>query len=76
MNKIYDNGALLVGNISDIIAKIENQDENLLEVDKDEILKHLYELKYTDNAEIVCINYCYNGTCYDLDYWTRGDVIK
>ena len=73
MNKIYDNGSLLIGNIDLVIEEIED-DMDMLAVDKDELLKDLRELKDA-RAEIVCINYD-NGMNYSIDYWSKGDVIN
>ena len=72
MNNIYDNGALMLGNINDIIKYIEN-DENLETWEFEELLKDLYDLK--DNAYIVMVNY-ENPMGYIINYWTKNDKIK
>lgn len=78
MNKIYDNGALLLGNIQDVIIEVENEiKENIdmFDTDMAELLKDLKELRNIDYDMIVCVNYD-NGYCYSIDYWTSNDVVK
>ena len=71
MNNIYDNGALMIGNIKDIINYIEN-DETLETWEYEDLLKDLYEIK--DIADIVMVNYD-NPMGYSIDYWTKNDKI-
>lgn len=71
MNNIYDNGALMIGNINDIIKYIEN-DETLETWEFEELLKDLKELK--DNAYIVMVNYD-NPMSYSIDYWHENDKV-
>lgn len=71
MNKIYDNGALMIGNIKDIIKYIEN-DETLETWEYEDLLKDLKELK--SNANIVMVNY-ENPMGYSIDYWAESDAI-
>ena len=79
MNKIYDNGALMLGNVQDLIVEVERQKReniDMLYVDMDEILKELKELRDIDYNMIVCINYendWYMG--YTLYYWRENDSI-
>ena len=70
MNKIYDNGALLLGNIQDVIVEVENEiKENIdmFNTDMTDLLKDLKELRNIDYDMIVCVNYD-NGYCYSIDY--------
>lgn len=74
---IYDNGALVVGNIDLIIEEIEKEIEIYLDmasIDMESLLKDLYNLKKS-NVEIVCINYD-NGMDYNIDCWTKNDKIQ
>lgn len=78
MNKIYDNSALMLGNVQNIIMEIEKEikeDIDMLFIDKDELLKDLKDLRNIDYEMIVCINY-ENPMGYSLDYWTSKDVIE
>ena len=78
MNKIYDNGALMLGNVQDLIMEVERQKmENIdmLDADMDEIIKDLKELRDIDYEMVVCINYD-NGMGYSMDYWTSKDIVK
>ena len=48
MNKIYDNGALMLGNVQDLIMEIEREikeDIDMLGADMEDILKELKELR-------------------------------
>ena len=69
---IFDNGALMIGNIKDIINYIEN-DENLETWEYDDLLKELKELK--NIATIVMVNYD-NPMGYSIDYWTKNDIVN
>lgn len=78
MNKIYDNGALMLGNVYDLIMEIEREikeDIDMLGVDMEDILKELKELRDIDYEMVVCINY-ENGMGYTLDYWSSKDIVK
>lgn len=79
MNKIYDNGALMLGNVQDLIMEIERQKKasvDMLDVEMDELLKDLKELRDIDYNMIVCINYENNGYMgYSMDYWRENDSI-
>lgn len=77
MNKIYDNGSLMLGNVQDLIMEIERQKRasvDMLDADMDELLKDLKELRDIDYNMIVCINYD-NGMGYTIDYWRENDSI-
>lgn len=79
MNKIYDNGALMLGNVQMVIMEIERQKRasiDMLDADMDELLKDLKELRDIDYEMVVCINY-ENGMGYTLDYWNSStDIVK
>lgn len=77
MNKIYDNGSLMLGNVQDLIMEIERQKRvsvDMLDADMDEILKDLKELRDIDYEMVVCINYD-NGMGYTIYYWRENDII-
>lgn len=80
MNKIYDNGALMLGNVQDLIIEIEREikeDIDMLGADMEDILKKLKELRDMDYEMIVCINYeNYDYLGYAIDYWSSKDIIK
>jgi hypothetical protein len=71
MNNIYDNGALMIGNVKDIIEYIKN-DETLETWEYEDLLKDLEDIK--DIAEIVMINYD-NPMGYEINYWKHDDII-
>ena len=78
MNKIYDNGALMLGNVQDLIMKIEKELKNGVDMfcaDMEDILKDLKELRDIDYEMVVCINYD-NGMGYSIDYWSSNDIVK
>ncbi len=78
MNKVYDNGALMLGNVKDLIMEIEReikQDIDMFDIDMEELLKDLKELIDIDYEMVVCINYD-NGMDYTMDYWTSKDIVK
>ena len=78
MNKIYDNGALMLGNVQMVIMEIERQKRasiDMLDVEMDELLKDLKELRDIDYEMVVCINYD-NGMGYTIYYWTSRDIVK
>ena len=76
MNNIYDNGALMIGNIKDVIKEITNEITNGVDMcllDQEGLLKDLEELE--NIADIVMIDY-ENPMGYTINYWTSNDVIK
>ena len=78
MNKIYDNGALMLGNVQDLIMEIEKELKNGVDMfcaDMEDILKDLKELRDIDYEMVVCINYD-NGMGYSIDYWSSKDIIN
>lgn len=77
MNKIYDNGALMLGNVQDLIMEVESEIKENIDMfcaDMEDILKELKELRDIDYNMIVCINYD-NGMGYTMDYWRENDSI-
>ena len=77
MNSIYDNGALLIGNIDLVIKEVEKEikeDIDMVFTDKEELLKDLKELKEI-NVSIVYINY-ENPMGYTIDYWQENDKLE
>ena len=78
MKNIYDNGALRLGNVQDLIMEIEREikeDIDMLGADMEDILKELKELRDIDYDMVVCINYD-NGMDYSIDYWSSKDIVK
>ena len=78
MKNIYDNGALMLGNVQDLIMEIEReikQDIDMFDVDMEDLLKDLKELRDIDYDMVVCINYD-NGMSYSIDYWSSSDIVK
>ena len=78
MNKIYDNGTLMLGNVQDLIMEIEREikeDIDMFDIDMEDILKELKELRDIDYEMVVCINYD-NGIGYTIDYWSSSDIVK
>lgn len=80
MNKIYDNGALMLGNVQDLIMEIEREtkeDIDMFGIDMNKLLKDLKELRDIDYEMVVCINYDdipYGE--YKLDVWSSKDIVK
>lgn len=77
MENIYDNGALLIGNIDKVIKEVEKEiekDIDMVFTDKEELLKELNEIKEL-GVEIVYINY-ERPMGYELNYWYKKDIIK
>lgn len=77
MFDLYDNGALLIGNINRVIKEIEDEIEKDIDeifVDKQELLFDLKELR-KNKVEIVMINYD-NPMGYSLDYWHKDDIVR
>lgn len=78
MKNIYDNGALMLGNVQDLIMEIEREmkeDIDMLGANMEDILKELKELRDIDYEMVVCINYD-NGMGYTIDYWSSNDIVK
>ena len=75
MNKIYDNGAIMLGNVKMVKEEIKKELEKNIDMfgaDMEEILKDLEELS---NETIVAINYD-NGMGYSIDYWNKDSIVK
>lgn len=78
MNSIYDNGAMMIGDLNLVIKEIQREikeDIDML-VDKYELLKELLELRDNKYVEIVCINYDNGNMGYTIDYWFYSDKVK
>lgn len=79
MNKIYDNGAIMLGNIAMVIKEIKIEMAKNIDmcfVDTEELLKDLEDIECKLGKDtIVCINY-ENGMGYTIDYWTNKDIVK
>ena len=78
MNSIYDNGAMMIGDLNLVIKEIQREikeDIDML-VDKYELLKELLELRDNKYVEIVCINYDRGNMGYTIDYWFYSDKVK
>ena len=70
MNKIYDNGTIILGSIIDIKEYICKNCENF-----EEVKEIIEELENYDSDSIVAINYD-NGMGLSYDFWTERDMIK
>ena len=79
MKCVYDNGAIMIGAIDLVIAKVENEikeDLDMCLIDAEELLKDLKELKESmSTIEIISVNYD-NGMGYSIDYWHTNDKIN
>lgn len=72
---IFDNGALMLGKVRDIIKHWDKECRSE-DIDcNEDILKELKELLEVDDQMIVCINY-EHPMGYSLDYWSSNDRIK
>jgi len=73
MNKLYDNGSILLGTKKDIVNQIYN---NMLEEENDEeYMQILEDLKDFKEDTIIALNYD-NGMGYSIDYWEEKDEVK
>lgn len=75
INKIYDNGAIMLGNVKMVKEEIKREIEKNIDMcfaDMEEILKDLEEFS---NETIVAINYD-SGMGYSIDYWHEDDIVK
>ena len=75
MDKMYDNGALMLGNPKKIIKEFYRQkrENNTTDEIVEEIINDLKEIE--NIADIVMINYD-NPMGYSIDYWTKQDIYK
>ena len=71
MNKIYDNGELLLGQVDQVIdyLGLMYYEEG---IDVNDLINDLREL---DKNGIVCVNYD-NGMGCTFDYWSSDDVMS
>lgn len=79
MNKIYDNGTILLGTKKNIEKYAKKQVKHFKKVEDDYVVETfetiLKELEEFSNETIVAINYdC--GMGYSIDYWNEDSVIK
>lgn len=75
MNNIYDNGAIMLGEVKNVVKEIKEEMKNnidMLYVDMDEILEELKDYKDDD---IVAIDYD-NGMGYTIDVWSKNDKVS
>lgn len=78
MNNVYDNGAIMLGDLTMVISEIEKEMKENVDMcfcDMDELLKELKELLEVDKHMIVSINY-ENPMGYDYTCWTQNDKIE
>ena len=75
MDKMYDNGALMLGNPKKIIEEFYRQkrENNTTDEIVEEIINDLKEIE--NIADIVMINYD-NPMGYSIDSWTKQDIYK
>ena len=74
MNKIYDNGEILLGKAKDILDYMNCNDDCFDKDDYIDIENDLKELLEDDEDVIVYINYD-NGMGYFIYYWNKDDEI-
>lgn len=70
MNKVYDNGTMVLGRKDKVYKYLIDNAEEMWEIE--DILHDIEELK--DNT-IVVINYDL-GMGYSVDYWEESDVVQ
>lgn len=76
MNKIYDNGEKLLGEVKTIKKLTQERLNNALwDDDKDFYKEVLEELKYYQDTDIIMINYdC--GMGWTTCVWEEKDIVK
>lgn len=75
MDKIYDNGQVMLGNVKMIKEEIKKQLKNGVDMFCTDMEEILNDLKQFSNETIVSINYDF-GMGYMIDYWNEDDIIK
>lgn len=76
MNKIYDNGEIVLGKAKDILNFMDCNEEYFDRDDYIDIENDLKGLLEDDEDVIVYINYDKgNGMGYFIDYWNKDDEI-
>lgn len=70
MNKIYDNGEIVLGAVAHVRKYLVENAEETWEIE--DILEDIKDL--TDDT-IVAINYDH-GMGYSVDWWTRNNIVK
>jgi hypothetical protein len=73
MNKLYDNGEILLGRKKDIVNQIYNN--MLVEENDEEYTEILEDIKDFEDNTILAINYD-NGMGYSIDVWEEKDEVK
>lgn len=71
MNKVYDNGTMVLGEVKKIKEYLVKYSENE-DLGVKDILK---ELEDEEEDTIVAINYDL-GMGYSIDYWSKNDYIE
>lgn len=78
MNNIYDNGALMIGNIDAVIKEIKKEMKENIDMvftDQEDLLQELEDLKEElKDVDIVYINY-ERPMGYELNYWCESDKV-
>lgn len=79
MNKLYDNGSMLLGRKKDIEEYSKYLIKHYSKVGDDYVVETaeeiLEEIKDFKDNDILCINY-ENGMGYSIDYWDDKDEVK
>ena len=78
MNNIYDNGALMLGDVQKVIMQVEKEIKENIDMvftDQEELLKELKDIRDLDYDAVVMINY-ENPMGFNIDYWVSNDIVK
>jgi len=78
MKNVYDNGAVMLGNVTMVIEEIEKEMKENIDMifcDMEELLKDMKELQKIDKDMIVSIYY-ENPMGYDYTCWDTKDIVK
>ena len=70
MNKIYDNGSMILGNVYNVKEYVCRHSEETWEIE--ELIKDLEDL---DETDIVVVNYDL-PMGYTIDFWKEKDLVK
>lgn len=72
MNKVYDNGTMVLGTKKDVEKYLK---DNMFTSDmEDEIFEILKDIQEEKEDTILAINYDL-GMGYSIDYWTTEDIV-
>lgn len=74
MDKIYDNGYYMLGQVSKIKAYNDKLYRNK-KIDKEQWIEFAEELIWFNDSDIVSINYD-NGMGISIEKWEESDIIK